>query len=45
MGMTANNWLGDSQYTADPTLNGTLDDFRISCRAYTASEILAIASQ
>ena len=45
MGATANNWLGDSQYTADPTLNGTLDDLRISCRAYSASEISAIASQ
>jgi hypothetical protein len=42
LGATANNWLGDSQFTADPTLDGTLDDFRISCRAYAAAEITAL---
>jgi hypothetical protein len=30
LGETTNNWLGRSQYfTDDPTLNGTIDDFRI----------------
>jgi hypothetical protein len=42
MGATANNFLGDSSYTADPTLDGRLDDFRISCRAYSATEIAAL---
>jgi hypothetical protein len=41
---TVNDWLGRSQYTADPRLNGALDELRISCRAYAASEILALAS-
>jgi hypothetical protein len=39
LGATANNWLGDSQFTADPTIDGTIDDFRISCRAYPVAEI------
>jgi hypothetical protein len=43
LGATANDWLGDSQWEQDPTLDGTLDDFRISCRAYAASEIAALA--
>jgi hypothetical protein len=43
LGGTPNDWLGDSQYAADPTLDGALDDFRISCRAYSAQEIAALA--
>jgi hypothetical protein len=39
LGATANDWLGDSQFTADPTLDGSIDDFRISCRAYAVAEI------
>jgi len=27
-GLTAQNWIGKSQYTSDPYLNGTVDDFR-----------------
>jgi hypothetical protein len=42
MGATANNFLGDSNYSADPTLDGRLDDFRISCRAYSAAEVAAL---
>jgi hypothetical protein len=42
LGATPNDWLGDSQYSADPTLDGSIDDFRISCRAYSASEIAAL---
>jgi hypothetical protein len=44
LGTTTNDWLGRSQYTADPFLNGTLDDVRISCRAYGDEEIAALAS-
>jgi len=32
---------GDSQFP-DPNLDGALDDFRISCRAYAAAEITAM---
>jgi beta-glucosidase len=44
MGNSLNNWLGRSQFTADPRLDGTLDDVRISCRAYSATEIAALAA-
>jgi len=44
LGATPNVWLGRSQYTADPYLNGTLDDVRMSCRAYGAEEIAALAA-
>jgi hypothetical protein len=44
LGATANVWLGRSQYAADPYLNGTLDDVRMSCRAYSAEEIAALAA-
>jgi RHS repeat-associated protein len=43
LGATANNWLGDSQFSADPTLNGTIDNFVISCRAFSQSEITSLA--
>jgi hypothetical protein len=43
MGATNQNWLGDSQFSADATLDGTIDDLLISCRAYSASEIAALA--
>lgn len=44
LGATTNNWLGRSQYEVDPYLNGSLDDIRISCRAYSAEEIAALAA-
>jgi galactose oxidase len=44
LGATASVWLGRSQYTADPYLNGTLDDVRMSCRAYSDDEIAALAA-
>jgi hypothetical protein len=44
LGATANNWLGRSQYEADPHFNGMLDDVRISCRAYSTEEIAALAA-
>ena len=33
LGSTFNNWLGRSQFVADPYFNGALDDFRIYDRA------------
>jgi len=43
LGNTTLNWFGDSQFGADPTLNGQLDDFRIQSRALSDSEINAAA--
>jgi hypothetical protein len=43
MGTTVNNWLGRSQYSADPRMNGSIDDVRISCRAFSAQEIATLA--
>jgi hypothetical protein len=42
LGATPNDWLGDSNWPDDPTLDGTLDDFRVSCRAYSAAEITSL---
>ncbi|MEQ1859280.1 MAG: LamG-like jellyroll fold domain-containing protein [Chthoniobacteraceae bacterium] len=39
LGVTTMNWLGDSQWGADPSLNGVIDDFRIYTRTLTAGEI------
>ena len=43
LGNTTLNWFGDSQFGADPTLNGRLDDFRIHSRALSDAEINAAA--
>jgi len=42
LGVTPNDWLGDSQWEMDPTFDGTIDDFRISCRAYGPAEITVL---
>lgn len=39
LGASWNNYFGRSQYSADPYLDGRLDDFRIYNRALSASEI------
>jgi hypothetical protein len=39
LGSTTQNWIGRSQYAADPYLDGRVDDFRIYNRALTASEV------
>ncbi len=44
LGSTINNWLGRSQYGADPYLNGNLDELWLSCRAYSPQEIAALAA-
>ena len=43
MGSTTQNWIGRSQFSSDPYLNGKVDDFRIYNRALTVSEIAALA--
>lgn len=37
------NYLGKSQYPADPLFNGTIDDFRIYNRVLSAAEVAALA--
>lgn len=42
IGSTANNWLGRSQFSNDPTFYGSLDDFRVYRRALSQQEIVAL---
>lgn len=37
------NYLGDSQYAADPFFNGVIDDFRIYNRVLSAPEVFQLA--
>jgi hypothetical protein len=39
LGHTTRNWLGRSQWSADPYFHGSLDDFRIYSRVLNAPEI------
>jgi hypothetical protein len=41
LGSTVNNYIGRSQYTADPYLNGVFDEFRIYNVALSPAEIAA----
>jgi Concanavalin A-like lectin/glucanases superfamily/Glycosyl hydrolases family 43 len=43
LGVTANNWIGRSQYP-DPFLNATVDEFQIYDRALNATEIQQLAA-
>ncbi len=43
IGPTTQNWLGRSQFSADPYLNGRIDDFRIYSGALGAADIAALA--
>jgi hypothetical protein len=42
LGAAANNWLGRSQFAADPAFAGEIDDLRIYASALTASQITTI---
>lgn len=44
IGHTAQNWIGRSQYSADPYFSGSIDEFRIYYNALTADQIEALAS-
>ncbi|MCR2804417.1 LamG-like jellyroll fold domain-containing protein [Paenibacillus soyae] len=43
LGATAQNWIGRSQYTSDPYLDGKVDDFRVYYHALSPGEIAALA--
>ncbi len=43
LGATTQNWLGRSQYTADPYFAGSVDEFRIYNRALSAGEVRYLA--
>ncbi|MEU0071877.1 beta-L-arabinofuranosidase domain-containing protein [Streptomyces sp. NPDC006332] len=42
LGTLANNWLGRSNYPADPVFAGAVDEFNVWSRALTAAEIGAL---
>jgi DUF1680 family protein len=44
LGTTTQNWIGRSQYSGDPYLDGAVDNFRIYSRALTAAEVSALFS-
>ena len=44
LGITTQNYIGKSQYSADPNLKGLVDEFKIFSRALSATEIAALAS-
>ncbi len=43
LGVTTQNWLGRSQWTADAFFGGSIDDFRIYSRALSESEVRYLA--
>jgi hypothetical protein len=44
LGSTTQNWLGRSQYAADPYFSGRLQDMRLYQGALTADQIAALAT-
>ena len=44
LGITTKNYLGESQFTADPAFVGSLDEFRIYGRALNSAEVFASAN-
>ena len=45
LGSTPNDWIGRSEFAANPYLDGAIDEFRIYNRALSSAEILALYSQ
>ncbi|HYO10231.1 MAG TPA: LamG-like jellyroll fold domain-containing protein, partial [Tepidisphaeraceae bacterium] len=45
LGSTTRNYLGDSQFAPDPSLQGSIDDFRIYARALSAAEVTNLTGQ
>jgi hypothetical protein len=43
LGDTTQNWLGRSQFSADPNFNGSLDEFRIYRRTLSPGEVRYLA--
>ena len=44
LGATNNNWIGRSQFSGDPFLDATVDDFNIYDHALSAADIATLAS-
>ncbi len=44
LGGTTQNWIGRSQYSADPYLSGAVDDFRIFSGALSASDVASFVT-
>ncbi|KHK49129.1 membrane protein [Ralstonia sp. A12] len=44
LGSTNQNWLGRSQFAADPTFNGRIDEFRIHRGALTAAQVASLTN-
>ena len=44
LGATNQNWIGRSQFSADPYLNASVDDFQIYDHALSAADIATLAS-
>ena len=44
LGYTTQNYLGKSQFAADPAFNGSIDDFRIYSTALSAQQVLQLAA-
>ena len=44
LGSTTQNWIGRSQYGADPYLNGAVDEFQVYDRALAASEVAGLVT-
>jgi hypothetical protein len=42
LGATVNNWIGRSQYAADPFFSGQIDEVRLYDRALTAAEVTTL---
>ncbi len=45
LGVTTQNWIGRSQYVANPYLTGMVDEFRIYKRALSAAEVMDLYVQ
>lgn len=44
LGCTTQNWLGRSQYAADPTFNGRMQELRLYSGALSAQQVAALAA-
>ena len=44
LGNTTQNWIGRSQYSADPYLNGLVDDFRIYNSALSPADVASLVT-
>src|SRR5207245_1693774 len=44
LGDTTQNWIGHSQFSADPYLDATVDDFQIYDYALSTADIATLAS-